>query len=121
MDKENEFLPINEIIEQFTNFEIVKKWETLKKLAITVTYNTDNQSVVFKTIFANEENFTKLTKITFMIIEENKIKKYLLSIFFNLILSNENNFLQLKKSHFDFLIDLIKSLNYEVNSLHLSE
>jgi hypothetical protein len=81
--------------------------------------NSESQSKVFEDLFLNSKNFNNLSLITNSYIYDNKIKKFLLSIFFNLIFSNSKNISRFNKAHFEYLLKVLKSLNYNVTIIEL--
>ena len=81
--------------------------------------NVEAQCKVFDDIFLKSETFEKLKNLTTQYIYDNKIKKFLLSIFFNIIFSNSKNLSRLNQAHFDFFIMLITALKYNLSPIDL--
>ena len=81
--------------------------------------NAESQSKVFEDLFINTKNFHNLCMITNSYIHDNKIKKFLLSIFFNLIFSNSKNISRFTEAHFAYLLKVLKSLNYNVTIIEM--
>lgn len=80
--------------------------------------NGVNQVSIFKTLFCNENTFLILDEVTKVNILDNKIKKFLLSIFYNLVLNNEINLKMLKSDHLDFFLRIYMSINFNEKNIN---
>lgn len=78
--------------------------------------NSKNQHIIFQSLFKKgEKTFGTINEVMFLKINDNKVKKFLLSILYHLFLYNTKNFNSLEKQEMDLLVELLKSVDIHSN------